>query len=149
MNHLITLLACLALAPFLLAADAPFATPEALVEEIYKADPNIFNPSEAMELSKRFIDKNLIALLVREAERSRTEPGAIDFHIPTYAQDQSEIKKLIIKADTTDDKATVKAAFENFGERTVVTYLCEKEDGSWKIFDVRYEDGTTLLKLLQ
>ncbi len=149
MKILITLLACLALAPSLLAADTPFATPEALVEEIYKTDPNIFNPSEDMELSKRFIGKNLIALVVREAERSRTEPSAIDFHIPTYAQDQSELQKITVKADTTSDKATVKATFENFGERTVDTYLCEKEDTHRKIADARYEDGTTLLKRLQ
>jgi hypothetical protein len=78
-----TLIAILPLADSLSAADAPFTTPEAIIEQLYKSDPPVFNPSEDIELTKRYLGKNLIALLVREAERSRTEVGAIDFHIPT------------------------------------------------------------------
>ena len=47
------------------------------------------------------------------------------------------------------ETAKVKTSFENHGERMVISYHCAKEAGQWRIADVSYEDGNSLVKLLK
>jgi hypothetical protein len=40
----------------------------------------------------------------------------------------------------------VAVSFTNFGTRERIVYKLAKENGAWKIADIEYKDGGTLLK---
>jgi hypothetical protein len=128
-------------------ADAAAAKPEALIEELYKSKEDVFLP-QPNKFSEKFLAASLIKLLVLDAKRAGEEQGAIDFDVLSFSQDEREIKKFAAKSEVKGDTAVVKATFENHGERVVINYKCVKEANQWRIADVTYEDGTSLVKLL-
>jgi hypothetical protein len=124
-------------------------TPEALIHELYKAEDYIFSPAENKDRSAKFLAGTLMQLLILDAKRAGGEVGAIDFDVLSYSQDLREITKFATKSEVKGETAAVKTSFENHGERIVITFHCQKEAGQWRISDVSYEDGNSLLKLLK
>lgn len=130
------------------AGEPASGSPDSLIHDLYTSNEAVFAPQLNPEVSQRFLTEKLFEALVLEVKRSADEPGVLDFDVLTFSQDTPDIKKFTTKSDVKGDSAVVKASFENYGERTVIGYQCVKEGDEWRIADVNYEDGTSLVKLL-
>ena len=96
-----------------------------------------------------YFTKKLADLIWKDALGSKEEVGALDGD-PLYNAQDMEIKKFVIHpAKIERSKATVEATFENFGKKQVVTFLLIREPKSWKIENIKYDDGYSLLKIFQ
>lgn len=123
--------------------------PETLLKDLYKThDKNngaIVQGKDRAILDKYF-DKNLANLIWKDMTTNKDEVGVIDFDIFYNAQD-AEIKKLSIgAAKISGEKAVVPVTFENFGEKNTITYSLVKEKSAWKISNIDYGEGNSLLK---
>jgi hypothetical protein len=130
------------------AKEAAAAKPETLIQELYKTEENVFFPEENKKLSTKFLAASLLKLIVKSTKAAGEEAGGLDFDVLTYAQDERKITKFATQSEVKGDTAVVKTSFENHGERMVIKYQCVKEAGQWRISDVTYEDGNSLVKLL-
>ena len=134
------------------AAARPATPPEALVSELYKehdAERSPFFQTEDRALVDKYFDKTLADLLWKDAVESKGEVGALGAD-PLYDAQDSEIKKFAVgKVSQSDDKAEVAATFENFGKKQRILYRLVAVGADWKIADIDYGDGTTLLKMLK
>lgn len=130
------------------AADA--AAPEALVAALYKAHDNDKSPffqTENKALLDKYFTKELATLIWKDAKSSEGEVGVLGFD-PLYNAQDTEIKNFAVQKGKVDGtKATVIASFVNFDAKQKITFALVQEDGAWKIADIRYEEGHTLLKL--
>ncbi len=132
------------------AADA--TAPAALVSALYKAHDNnkspFFQTDDKARLTKHFT-KELADLIWKDAKESNGEVGALDFD-PLYDAQDTEIKKFAIQpAKITEGKATVLVNFVNMGEKQQITFRLMQEAGAWKIADIQYSAGHTLLGLFK
>lgn len=78
-------------------------------------------------------------LLITASETKAVHDGdaALDFD-PVSASQDAEIQKVTLKTELLEPgKAVVSANFSNHGQPTVVTYDFVKEDGLWKINDIK------------
>ncbi|HSK73536.1 MAG TPA: DUF3828 domain-containing protein [Pyrinomonadaceae bacterium] len=128
-------------------------SPDALVKDLYKVHGQDFeNQSERIldgksrRLLDKYFDKNLADLFWKDLTLHQEEVGVIDFD-PFYNAQDIEIKNLSVgKAQIEGEKATVAVTFNNYSQKETVTYLLAKKNGAWKISDIRYKSGDTLLK---
>ena len=100
-------------------------------------------------LLDRYFTKKIADLIWKDALGSQKEVGALDGD-PLYNAQDMKIKKFVIHpARIQGSKATVDATFENFGKKQVVLFLLTMEPKGWKIENIKYDDGYSLLKILQ
>jgi hypothetical protein len=142
-----------AFAPVTIEEKAAPGTPDALIQELYSTTgDDAFYPVSHPEVAAKFLTPALIKLLTVDEKRSAAaeEPGSsfTDASTIYYSQDGEKVKKFATKSEIAGDTAVVKASFEMFGERVVITYKCAKEAAGWRIADVSYEDGNSVLKML-
>lgn len=130
-------------------SQAQAAAPDALIKDLYKThDKN--NGAIVQGKNRRILDKyfnkNLADLIWKDMTTNQNEVGVIDFDIFYNTQDP-QIKKFAVGAPKTDgDKATVPVTFENGGRKETLTYSLVKEKVNWKISDINYGGGDSLLK---
>ena len=133
-----------------LSAADKAATPEALVAELYKAhdaEKSPFFQDKDRALVDHYFTKELADLMWKDIKASKGEVGAIDFD-PLYNAQDTEIKNFVINQAKIDGaKATVVASFVNFDKQTRITFKLVKQGDAWKIGDIQYPEGHTLLKL--
>lgn len=132
------------------AAEA--GTPEALVAALYKAHDNgkspFFQTADKAALNKYFT-KELANLIWKDAKDSDGEVGVLGFD-PLYDAQDTDIKNFAVqKAKIDGGKATVQTTFVNFEEKVQITFSLLQEGENWKISDIRYQAGHTLLKLFK
>ena len=140
--------------------DSARQTPESVIKEIYaihaedvenEAADRIVNGNSRENLDKYF-DKNLADLIWGDftAERGEDDPneiGVIDFDLFYATQEDLPVTHLqISEAQFADDKATVRASFTSGGINEAVEYSLVAENGAWKIADIKYSRGESLLK---
>lgn len=129
-------------------AEAQFATAEPLIAELYKqhdANKGPFRERKRAVIDKYFA-KPLADMLWKNDQRPAGEMGAIDAD-PLYDAQDTEIKKFVVgKAVVNGDKASVPVTFENFGQKKNVTYVMVRQGDAWKISDIKYQGGYTLLQ---
>jgi hypothetical protein len=138
-------------------------TPESVINEIYaihaedvksETGDRIINGIERDSLDKYF-DKKLADLIWNDftAERGEddaNETGVIDFDLFYATQEDLPVTNLRIShPQFANDKATVRASFTSGGARETVEYLLIEKDGAWKITDIKYRNGNSLLKLFK
>jgi hypothetical protein len=127
-------------------------TPEALVAQIYKAhdaEKSPFFQDQNRALVDRYFAKELADFLWKDAKESKGEVGVIDFD-PLYNAQDTEIKNFVVnKAKVDGGKATVVASFMNFDQKTRITFKLAQQHDAWKISDIQYTEGHTLLKLFK
>lgn len=132
-------------------AEAQFATVEPLVVDLYKqhdANKGPFREKKRTVVDKYFA-KPLADLIWKDKQTPAGEMGAIDFD-PLYDAQDIGIKKFAVgKATVNGDKATVPVAFENYGEKKTVTYQMVRQGDAWKIADIKYQHGFTLLSVFK
>lgn len=127
-------------------------TPEAMLKAFYKMravawktnkDP-ILGAKNRKTIDK-YLDKTLADYFWKDMTTHKEEVGVLDFD-PFYNTQDAMISHLVVgKGKVSGHKATVVVTFKNSGRKEVLTYSLVKQNSVWKISDIKYEDGLTLL----
>lgn len=132
-------------------AEAEFAAPEPLVVDLYKqhdANRGPFREKRRAVVDKYFA-KPLADLIWKDKETPDGEMGALDFD-PLYDAQDIGIKKFSVgNSMVNGDKATVPVTFENYGSKKNIKYEMIREGDAWKIADIKYQGGFTLLSVFR
>jgi hypothetical protein len=126
-------------------------TPQALVADLYKQHKkrSPFFQTRSRALLDKYFDQKLANLLWRDAHSSGEEVGALDGDPLFNAQDM-EIKNFSIHEGTGGPRMMeVPVTFENFGESHKVLFRLFSAGGAWKITNIEYEDGSSLVGILK
>lgn len=129
-------------------AEAQFSTAEPLIADLYKqhdADKGPFRERKRAVVDKYFA-KPLADMIWKNEQRPAGEMGAIDAD-PLYDAQDTEIKKFAVgKAVVDGSKATVPVTFENYSLKKTLTFVMTRVGDAWKISDIRYPGGYTLVQ---
>jgi len=124
-------------------------SPKDVVAQLYKAHASKHDPFNETQLLSRYLDTELVKLYLRDLREAKGEVGRLEVDPLYYAQD-TEIKDFSISEPKTSGKETiVTARFKNIGKSTRVEYIMNRTANSWRVSDIRYEDGNSLKKILQ
>jgi len=126
-------------------------SPRALVADLYRQHKrrSPFFQTRSRALLDKYFTKELADLLWQDAHSSGDEVGAMDGDPLFNAQDLG-VKKFSIGQET--DVAggpNVPVSFENFGEKHDLVFRLVGANQRWKIADIAYDDGTSLLEILK
>lgn len=124
-------------------------TPDAAIKELYRLhdqDNGQILQGKNYVLLNRFFDKNLAGLIRNDFATHKNEIGVIDFDLFYNTQDDFTGKLSVGQAKIQGAKATVAAVLNRGGRKETITYLLVKQNGAWKIADIKYGGGNTLLK---
>lgn len=134
------------------SAARPAVSPEAFVSDLYRqhdAERSPFFQTEDRARVDEYFEKSLADLIWKDAVESKGEVGALGFD-PLYNAQDSEIKNFAVRTvGQTEGKAEVAATFENFGKKQRIVYRLTAAGADWKITEIDYGGGTTLLKTLK
>lgn len=138
--------------PAVASGESQTVAAEALVADLYKqhdAKKSPFFQTKNRALVDKYFTKSLADLIWKDATSSKGEVGAIDGD-PLYNAQDTEIKNFAVgKGDVKGDIATVAATFTNFGEKQTVTFALKQVNAAWKIDDIKYGNGDSLMKWLK
>jgi hypothetical protein len=159
------LLLCLVM-PTLFAAkpESKGADPDTILKELYKAhdaEKGPFADRNNRALAERYFTKELAGLIVKDAVESQGEVGAYGFD-PMYAAQDPQAKNFKIgpvqwggikkRADDEGDEgfALVAVTFKSEGKHRELRFGFEQQDDkTWRISEIHYPDGTSLLQILR
>ena len=126
------------------------ASPAALVKELYARGTKGKSPFDRpgdKALLERFFARPLADAIRKDARDAKGELGAMDAD-PLYDAQDFNIKNFTVAPPVVSgDTAKVVVSFENFGEKTTVTYLLTRTAAGWRIADIQYADGRSLLAI--
>ncbi len=146
MRSLLVLLVSLLTAAISSAGDL---SPKDLVAQLYQAHRSKHDPLDQTALLGRYFDSALLKLYLRDRREAKGEVGRLDGD-PLYNAQDMEIKDLSVSApEMTGGEARVTVNFKNFGKPTRVVYMLGRTANGWKISDIRYDDGSSLKKILE
>lgn len=128
-------------------------TPESVVQDLYRVHAEEFRTSrfrimsgKDRKLLDKYFDKNLADLIWKDLTTHVGEVGVLDFD-PFYNAQDADIKNLkVTPAVVEGDKASATVTFTNYGKKEKLIYTLVKQNGAWKISDINYGEGNTLLK---
>ncbi len=130
----------------------PAVAPDALVSDLYKqhdAEKSPFFQTKSRALVDKYFAKSLADMIWKDAKTSNGEVGALDGD-PLYNAQDTQIKKFSVgKADIKDKSATVPVTFENYDKKEKLIFSLVQENDAWKIADINYGDGFTLVKIFK
>jgi hypothetical protein len=147
---ILTLILCASAAAVCAQSTAAAAnTPDALVADLYRAHKQKRGPffqTRSRALVDKYFAKPLADLIWKDAVTSKGEVGAIDGD-PLYDAQDFEIKNFAIGKPTIDDgtNAKVNVTFVNIGEKKTIVFLLTKGAAGWRINDIDYGGGRTLV----
>ena len=127
-------------------------TPDSVVKELYKIHDQDMKGNDDRILSgknrkmiDKFFDRTLADFIWKDLTTHKDEVGVLDFD-PFYNAQDFEIKNLSIsKGKIIGSKATVVVKFQNFGAKVSLTYHLIRQNSAWKISDIKYADGSSLV----
>lgn len=131
---------------------AQSSTPDGLIKDLYKTHDqdlkkdtdNILNGKTRKPLDKYF-DKTLADLMWKDLTSNSDEVAVLDFD-PFYNAQDFDIKNFSISAPKiVGSKASVVVKFTNSGRKDTLNYQLVKRGAVWKISDIKYTDGSSLL----
>lgn len=100
-------------------------------------------------LLTKYFTKNLADLIWKDRVSSKGEVGALDGD-PLYNAQDMEIKNFkISEPQFMNEVARVPVSFSNFGKDQQITFVLVSRPAGWKIDNIEYQDGTTLLGILK
>ena len=136
---------------FMLTA-ATFAgelSPKEVVAQLYKAYGTEQSSEGETRLFSRCFDHDLMQLYLRDKREAKGEVGRLDGD-PLYNAQEVQITDFSISAPKiTGGEALVTVRFKNIGKPTRVECVLRRTVHGWKISDIRYDDGSSLKKILQ
>jgi hypothetical protein len=100
-------------------------------------------------LLDKYFDKQLADLLWQDAHSSGDEVGALNGDPLFNAQDMDIKNFSIQEAVVLAGGANVPVSFENFGAKHRIVFRLNAPAGGWKITDIGYDDGTSLVEILK
>lgn len=147
------LLPVLGLLATLAAAPVRADEPSDLINRIYDYYLHPNPDAAPLEDDRSLFTKRLNGLFdTYFANAGGDEVGPLDFDPFISAQDY-ELKDFSITSESVDgDAATISVAFMNFDYRSALTYSLLREDGAWRVEDIRSDnpdDSWLLSALLQ
>jgi hypothetical protein len=127
--------------------------PDALLRDLYRihdqdlkaSNDRILN-GKSRALLDKFFSKNLADLIWKDLTTNKDEVGVIDFDLFYNTQDPNIQNFSIGQGEVNGENATIPVNFNNSGAKETVTYVLAKVNGSWKITDIKYRDGGSLVK---
>ena len=88
-------------------------------------------------------------LYLKDRREAKGEVGRLDGD-PLYNAQDMEIKDFSVSApEMAGGEARVTVNFKNLGKPTRVVFMLDRTANSWKISDIRYDDGSSLKKILE
>jgi hypothetical protein len=104
--------------------------------------------NEPREVLSKYFDERLTHLFIEDHECRAAQQGLcrIDFMVLYHAQD-AEISNLRVCAPGKEN-GWLDVRFRNNAVRETVSYRVVRAGHQWRISDVRYEDGSSLVSLL-
>ena len=101
----------------------------------------------------RYFDDELLKLYLKDKREAKGEVGRLDGD-PLYNAQEVQITDFSISApkispSRTGEEALVTVRFKNIGKPTRVECVLHRTIHGWKISDMRYDDGSSLKKILQ
>ena len=97
----------------------------------------------------RYFDAPLLKLYLRDKQEAKGEVGRLDGDPLYNAQDFQISHFSISPPETVKGETQVTVRFKNIGKPTRLVYLLTHTSAGWKISDIRYDDGSSLKKILQ
>lgn len=124
-------------------------SPKDLVAQLYQAHRSKHDPLDQTKLLSRYFDGQLLKLYLKDKREAKGEVGRLDGD-PLYNAQDFEIKNFSISApEISGREARVMVRFKNIGKPTRVEYVLGRTADGWRISDIRYDDGSSLKKILQ
>jgi hypothetical protein len=126
-------------------------SPRALVADLYRQHKvrSPFFQTRSRALLDKYFTKELADLLWQDARSSGGEVGALDGDPLFNAQDM-EIKNFsIMEGRVSAGETSVTVTFENFGAKHQIVFRLLAHKGGWRISDIDYDDGATLVGILK
>lgn len=123
-------------------------SPEVVVKELYelhKKEKSPFFDSKNRALFDKFFDKTLADYIFKDLNTERDGVGVLDFDALYNAQDFDIKNFSVSQPKITGEKAEVVASFNNFDQKQNITFSLVKKGDSWKISDIKYPSGDTLI----
>lgn len=97
----------------------------------------------------RYFSRELADLIWQDARASRGEVGAINGD-PLYNAQDMRIRNFAVRERSPGSYGVeVVASFLNFNQRHEVVFRLVPEGSSWKVADIVYDNGTTLMGILK
>lgn len=120
-------------------------TPDSVVRDLYRAN----KVKDVAEMSKTQLKKYFDNTLAEKYWKVANGEDGIDFEILYDAQD-TEIKNFQIGKYAAGRNGTgwVPVTFLNFGQRHKIEFQFARRPAGWRITDIRYDSGYTLVKTL-
>ena len=146
MRSLLVLLATVFMAAIAAATDA---TPKDLVAQLYQAHRSKHDPLVETKLLDRYFDAPLLKLYLKDKQEAKGEVGRLDGD-PLYNAQDMEISHFSISSpEIAKGEAQVTVRFKNMGKSARIVYVLIPASAGWRISDIRYDDGSSLKKILQ
>ena len=126
------------------------SSPEEVVSELYGQQQNSpFFQTKNRELVNKYFTERLSGLIWKDAVSTpEGEIGALDFD-PLYDAQDFDIKNFILREFKYEDgRSEVIASFENIDRKTEIIFMLILTKDGWKIDDIAYSDGRTLVSIL-
>jgi len=123
-----------------------------LVAQLYKEHSGKSDPLQypaSKKLLQNYFHKALLDLYLKDQEDSKGEVGKIDFD-PLYDAQDLQIKDFsLVVLNNKKDSGYVAARFKNMGVEQQVVFALQSTKAGWRIADIQYKDGRSLLKILK
>lgn len=135
--------------PAVTGSEKQTSSPDALIRDLYKVhakNAGTIVQGKNRSVLNKYFDKNLSGLIWKDITTHQDEIGVIDFDIFYNTQDPVISRLVVGAAKVSGDKATVAVTFNNDKAKNLVTYSLVKENSAWKISDIIYGKGESLLK---
>ena len=146
MRSFLVLLATVLMAAIAAATDA---TPKDLVAQLYQAHRSKHDPLVEIKLLDRYFDAPLLKLYLKDKQEAKGEVSQLDGD-PLYNAQDMEISHFSISSpETAKGEAQVTVRFKNMGKSARIVYVLIPASAGWRISDIRYDDGSSLKKILQ
>ena len=126
-------------------------SPKDVVAQLYKAYGTEQSSAGETRLFTRYFDDELLKLYLKDKREAKGEVGRIN-SVPLYNAQETQITDLSISEPQTssaDHSSLVVVRFKNIGKPKRVEYALHRTAHGWKISDIRYDDGSSLKKILQ
>ena len=124
-------------------------SPKDLVAQLYQAHDSKHDPLDETALLGRYFDPALLKLYLKDKHEAKGEVGRLDGD-PLYNAQDMEIKDFSVSApEMAGGEARVTVNFKNLGKATRVVFMLSRTANRWKISDIRYDDGSSLKKILE
>jgi hypothetical protein len=146
MRSVLVLLVSLLTAATLTAADL---SAKDLVAQLYQAHRSKHDPLDETQFLGRYFDAALLKLYLKDKREAKGEVGRLDGD-PLYNAQDFQISDFSVSApETAGGETRVTVHFKNIGKPTRVIFVLGKTPDGWRINDIRYDDGSSLKKILQ